>query len=199
MVKQARGDGFTINWKPFSLAQVNQKVGEGYKVWDEPADKQPPGLWGLRASVAASRQGQEQLDRFLFLLLKARHVDRKELGDKEVLRAVAQEAELDVEQFLIDLDDPASLQEVVDSHTEAVEKFGVFGTPTFRFSNGGSAFLKMLRPDTKEQAAKAFDTVMELMESEMFVGEVKRPQPPWPRGVFIDREATEGASRRPVA
>ena len=184
MVKQARGGELTINWKPFSLAQVNQKVGEGYKVWEEPADKLPPGVWGLRAGVAANRQGSERLERFLLALLTARHVDRKELGDKEVLRSVAEESGLDVEQFLIDLDDPSTLQEVADSHTEAVERYGVFGTPTFRFSNGGSAFLKILRPDTQEQAAKAYETVMELMEEELFIGEVKRPQPPWPKGVF---------------
>ena len=56
-LKQEREDAFTINWKPFSLAQVNQKVGEGYKVWEEPADKLPPGIWGLRAGIAARRQG----------------------------------------------------------------------------------------------------------------------------------------------
>ena len=188
MVREARGDDVvTINWKPFSLAQINQKVGEGYKVWEEPVEKLPPGIWGLAAGIAARRQGEEQLERFLPLLLKARHVDRKELGDKAVLRAVAEEAALDEEQFLIDLDDPKAIQEIADSHTEAVEKYGVFGTPTFRFPNGSGAFLKMLRPDTKEQAAKAYDTVMQLMEGETFIGEVKRPQPPWPRGVFINR------------
>ena len=166
---------------------MNQKVGEGYKVWEEPAENLPPGMWGLRASVAARRQGAEPHDRFLFLLLKARHVDRKELGDKEMLCGVAEEAGLDVARFREDLEDPVTLQEVADSHAEAVEQYGVFGTPTFIFSGGGYAFLKMLRPDNPEDAAKAYDTLMDLMESELFVGEVKRPQPPWPRGVFSDR------------
>ena len=156
-------------------------------MWEEPADKLPPGIWGLRAGIAARRQGAEQSERFMPLLLKARHVDRKELGDKEVLCAVAEEAELDVARFREDLEDPAVLQEVADSHTEAVEKYGVFGTPTFIFSNGGSAFLKLMRPDSGEEAVKAFDTVMELMSSDLIVGEVKRPQPPWPRGVFTNK------------
>jgi len=137
--------------------------------------------------VAARRQGAEPHDRFLFLLLKARHVDRKELGDKEMLYGVAQEAGLDVAQFREDLEDPVTLQEVADSHTEAVEQYGVFGTPTFIFSDGGAAFLKMLRPDSAEDAARAYDTLMDLMQRDLFVGEVKRPQPPWPRGVFGDR------------
>jgi predicted DsbA family dithiol-disulfide isomerase len=184
MVKQDRSDEFEIRWKPFSLAQVNQKMGEGYKVWDEPENSHPPGLWGLRASVAAGRQGQDLLDRFLMLLLTARHVDRKELGDLEVLRNVASETGLDVDKFMKDLSDPSSLQEVIASHEEAAQQYGVFGTPTFRFSSGASAFLKILRPDTQEQALRSFDLLKKLMEDELFVGEFKRPQPPWPKGVF---------------
>ena len=187
MVREERGDAFKVNWKPFSLAQVNQKIGEGYKVWEEPAEKLPPGVWGLRAGLAAGRQGSEQFERFFSLLLKARHEDRKELGDKEMLKDVAQEAGLDVERFMRDLEDPSTLQQVAESHTEAVEEHGAFGTPTFVFPNGASGYLKMLPPEGKEQAVKAFDTVMELMEGEAFVGEVKRPQPPWPKGVFTNR------------
>lgn len=184
MVKEHSSDEFEITWKPFSLAQINQKMGEGYKVWDEPEASHPPGLWGLRAFVAAGRQGKDLLDHFLMLLLTARHVDRKELGDPEVLRGVAQEAGLDVDKFMSDLSDSSTLQEVIQSHEEATQQYGVFGTPTFRFSNGGSAFLKMLRPDTEEQASRAFDLLKKLMEDELFVGELKRPQPPWPKGVF---------------
>ena len=187
-VKQADDGAVKANWKPYALAQVNQKVGEGYEVWDEPEEKLPAGVWALRAGVAASRQGEEPFERFLSLLLKARHVDRKELGDRDVLRAVAEAAALDVERFLKDLADPSSLQEVADSHTGAVEKYGVFGTPTFTFANGGSAFVKMLQPNSVEDAAKAFYTVMALAEDSLFVGEVKRPQPPWPRGVFPNQQ-----------
>jgi predicted DsbA family dithiol-disulfide isomerase len=187
MVKEERGNVFKVNWKPFSLAQVNQKLGEEYKVWEEPTEKLPPGIWGLRAGLAAGRQGPDQFERFFSLLLKARHEDRKELGDKEMLKGVAQDAGLNVARFTQDLEDPLTLQQVAESHTEAVERHGVFGTPTFVFPNGASSYLKLLQPEGKEQAAKAFDTVMDLMEGEAFVGEVKRPQPPWPKGVFTNR------------
>ena len=186
LVKQARGgeEPIELNWKPFSLDQVNQKVGEDYKVWSEPEENIPDRVWGLRAGVAAGRQGDDALRRFMPLLLKARHDGRENLGDMAVLTRVAGEAGLDVERFERDVKDRSSLEEVAASHEAAVEEHGVFGTPTFVFENGTSTFLKLIRPDTPEQADAAFDHVLGLMEANAYVGEIKRPQPPWPKGVF---------------
>ena len=182
MVKQELGDAIDVEWRPFSLEQVNQKVGEEYQVWSEPEEKIPPGIWGLRAGIAARRQGKEQRDRFLLALLRARHVDRRDLGGREVLTEMAQEVGLDMARFIKDLDDRSAVQEIAESHRQAVEEHGVFGTPTFIFPGGGSAFLKMLKPKSTQEAAKSYSTLLELMQNEMLVGEVKRPQPPWPQG-----------------
>jgi protein-disulfide isomerase-like protein with CxxC motif len=184
-VKEAHGGEvrLEINWKPFSLEQVNQKVGPEYKAWEEADENLNGSLWGLRAGIAAKRQGEDAMRRYLPLLLRARHADRLDLGDHDLLKRLAAEAELDVAQFEKDLNDRTTLDEIGASHTEAVEK-GVFGTPTFVFENGASAFLKIIKPRSPEEAAKAFDSVVAVMEGSLFVGELKRPQPPWPKGVF---------------
>ena len=173
-----------VNWKPFSLEQVNQKVGPDYKAWDEPDENLGGSLWGLRAGVAAKRQGEDAMRRYLPLLLNARHVDRLDLGDHDLLKRLAAEADLDVAQFEQDLNDRSTLDEIAASHTEAVEERGVFGTPTFVFENGATAFLKLIKPQSPEEAAEAFDSVVNVMSNNIFVGELKRPQPPWPKGVF---------------
>ena len=184
-MKQETGEEVDVEWRPFSLDQVNQKVGEDYLAWDEPDENLAPALWGHRAGIAAKRQGKEALQRFMPLLLKARHIDRLDLSDKDALKGVAKEAGLDLEQFAKDLEDRSTLDEVAASHQEAVNELGIFGTPTLVFPNGGTSFLKMSRLATtsKEQAARAFHSVMDLMEGDLFIGEVKRPQPPWPKGV----------------
>ena len=166
MVKAARGgeEPIEITWKPFSLQQVNQKVGPDYLAWDEPDEELHHSVWGLRAGEAARAQGEDALRRFMPLILEARHVDRKELNDKELLKRLAAKAELDVPRFEKDL--------------------GVFGTPTFVFENGAAAFLKMLKPRTQEEAVRSFDALLPVMEGEVAVGELKRPQPPWPKGIF---------------
>ena len=186
MVKEARGgeDAIEVTWKPLSLQQMNQKVGPEYKAWDEADDDLHHSLWGLRAGQAARRQGEDALRRILPLMLKARHEDRKELNDKTMLKDLAAQAGLDVARFEQDLEDRSTLDEIAESHTRAVEELGVFGTPTFVFENGASAFLKMIKPRTPEEAVKTFDHIMAVMESDAVVGEIKRPQPPWPKGIF---------------
>ena len=174
-----------VTWKPFSLAQVNQKTGDAdYRAWSEPDESLDQSLWGLRAGQAARRQGEDALRAFLPLLLSARHQDRVDLNDTVVLQRIAGEAGLDVERFTADLNDRSTLDEIAESHTHAVEELGVFGTPTFVFEGGGSAFLKLIRPQESAQALSAFNSLVGLMRDEVFVGEVKRPQPPWPKGVF---------------
>jgi protein-disulfide isomerase-like protein with CxxC motif len=186
-VKEARGTGeypIEINWMPFSLEQVNQKVGDDYHAWSEDDENLNESLWGLRAGQAAKRQGEDAMRRYMPLLLKARHEDRKDLGDRDLLKQLATEAGLDIARFEKDLDDRTTLDEIAASHTAAVEERGVFGTPTFVFENGASAFLKLIRPRTPEEANSAFDSLIQIMKSDIFVGEIKRPQPPWPKGVF---------------
>ena len=186
-MKEARGgneDPIEITWKPFSLEQANQKIGPDYKAWDESDEDLNESLWGLRAGAAAKRQGEDAMRRYMPMLLKARHEERKDLGDKDLLKEIAAQANLDLGQFVKDLDDRSTLDDIAASHKEAVEDHGVFGTPTFVFENGASAFLKLIRPKTPEQAEKAFDSLINVMSSNIFIGEVKRPQPPWPKGVF---------------
>jgi len=48
-------------------------------------------------------------------------------------------SELDLERFRIDLADPDILQRLATDHQEARRKHGVFGTPTFVFTNGAAA------------------------------------------------------------
>jgi predicted DsbA family dithiol-disulfide isomerase len=166
------------------LQQANQKIGPDYQAWGETDENLDGSLWGLRAGIAAKRQGEDAMRRYMPLLLKARHEERKDLGDKELLKGLAAKAHLDIDRFAKDLDDRTALEEIAASHKEAVEERGVFGTPTFVFENGASAFLKLIRPKTIEHAEKAFDSLVSVMSSDLFVGEVKRPQPPWPKGVF---------------
>jgi len=186
-VKEARGndeDPIEITWKPFSLQQVNQKNGPEYKAWDEADADLDGSLWGLRAGVAAKRQGEAAMRRYLPLVLRAKHEGREDLGDKSLLTDLAEQAGLNLSQFEKDLGDRTTLDEIAASHKEGVEERGVFGTPTFVFENGASAFLKLIRPKTPQDAERAFDSLIDVMQREVFVGELKRPQPPWPKGVF---------------
>lgn len=183
LVREQTGEEVDIDWRPFSLDQANQKVDPEYFVWDLPDEELPAPLWAHRAGIAAKRQNQPAFNRYLLALLNERHLNRVELDDLGALISIAEKAGLDVAQFTKDLNDRTALQVIAASHQEAVNELGIFGTPTVVFPNGGTAFLKMARLASKEQAARAFHSVMDLMEGDLFIGEVKRPQPPWPKGI----------------
>ena len=182
-VKDTYGDNLQVDWKPFLLAQINSKEGPEWKAWEQPEDSADLGLLAMRAGEAAQRQGNERFEAFQLALLKARHEDRKDLSDEGVIMEAAEAGGLDMARFREDLADKSILKDLGDSHTRAVEEYGVFGVPTFVFPDGGSAFLKTYQPPA-EDAVALFENLHTLMGSLKYVGEVKRPQPPWPKGVF---------------
>ncbi len=182
-VKEEAGEELDINWRGFLLEQINNKQEPGWKVWEQSDDYEYRGLWALRAGEAAKKQGKEAFQKFHIALLRARHEDRVNIGDKEVLMQVAGDVGLDLEKLRTDMEDPAVKDQVVADHLEAVESYGVFGTPTFVFPNGAAAFVKMLKPPAGK-APRVLEMLSELMSEHIYIGEVKRPQPPWPKGAF---------------
>lgn len=181
-VEEATGERPNINWRPFVLAQANSNQSADWKAWERPAEENVRGMLAHIAGIAAMRQGQALYDKFHMGILTARHVDRKDVGDMAQIVAVAQEAGLDVDKLQDDMKDADIIQTIADSHSEATEKYGAFGVPTFAFDNGGSVFLKMFYPST-EDAADMYDSLLKVMGQWVNIGELKRPQPPWPAGV----------------
>ena len=184
-VEESTGEPVEIDWQPFALAQVNSDKGAECKVWEQPEilDGSDKTLLAHQAGLAAKRQGKEAFGSFFITLLKARHEDKVDLNDPVVINAAAQSSGLDLARFREDLTDPDLLKELGESHTKAVEEVGAFGVPTFVFPGGQSAFLKMFIPPD-EQAAEIFESLMKTMSEFVHVGELKRPQPPWPHGVI---------------
>ena len=142
------------------------------------------GLLALRAGTAARRQGDPQHWTFALNLLEAKHGTRRDIRDRDTVMEIARAAELDVARFERDLDDPETLRSVVHDH-ELGASMGVFGTPTFMFENGGAVFLKMYTPPEAD-AVDAFEHIVGLSRHRPYFGELKRPQPPWPRGALDD-------------
>ena len=184
-VEESTGEAVEIDWQPFALAQVNNDKGADYKVWEQPEilDGSDPILLAHQAGLAAKRQGKEAFDSFFITLLRARHEDKADLNDPSVINNAAQSSGLDLARFREDLVDPDLLKELGESHTKAVEEHGAFGVPTFVFPGGQAAFLKVFVPPD-EQAVEMFETLYKTMSEFAHVGELKRPQPPWPHGLI---------------
>ncbi len=164
-----------VNWRYFSLEQVNSQEGPEWKLWEQPEDYASRGRNAFRAAEAARRQGQAEFEAFHMALLKAGHEDRRDVADAAVLVEVAQSAGLNAEQFRTDLAQRGTLARLAEDHTHAVENLRVFGTPTLVFSEEQAVFLKMAPPPSPEEAVAVFTEVRQIAEGRGEIREIKRP------------------------
>lgn len=190
-VKRTYGDDLHITWKNFSLEQnaftLKQKAEGGdsdWKVWEQEDASQGRSLTAQIAAEAARRQGEEQHAAFHLALLTARHGGdgRISLSDEEPMLELAGSLGLDTARMREDMRDPELRNSIGNDHEEAVSQ-GIFGTPTYVFENGNTAYLKAFIPDD-EDAVAAFEHYMAIANHRNYFGEIKRPQPPWPKGVL---------------
>ena len=178
-VRTELGDDLEINWRSFSLEQQNSKEGPEWKAWEQGPDYESRGLLALSAGVAARKQGDDLQWKFTLALLKARHEDKADVRVMDTITKVAVEAGLDADQLKSDMDDRETIATVAREHEEAAEQ-GIFGTPTYVFECAKPAFLKMFTPP-EDEAMGAFNDFMGIASGRKYFGELKRPQPPWPR------------------
>ena len=166
-----------INWRYFSLEQVNSQQGSQWKIWEQPEDYLSQGLHAFRAAEAARNQGEAALSSFHIALLRARHEQRWDIADMNTLIEVAENIGLEMAKFRRDLGDRRLLAKLAEDHTFAVEALGIFGTPTLVFPQRQAIFLKMSSPPSaSEECLSVFAELRQLVERRQYIQEVKRPQ-----------------------
>ncbi len=171
------GPKLTINWRYFSLEQINSQQEPKWKIWEQREDYPSRGLRAFRAAEAARRQGEAAFNSFHIALLKARHEQRKDIADMGTLTQVAESVNLEMSQFQKDFSDRKLLAKLAEDYTFAVEVLGIFGTPTLVFPEKQAVFLKML-PPLPEDSLSVFNDVRTLAERWQHIQEIKRPQLP---------------------
>ncbi|MBI2848708.1 MAG: thioredoxin domain-containing protein [Chloroflexi bacterium] len=175
-MKEAYGDRLSIRWRYFSLEQVNNQEGPHWKLWEQPEGYRSKGLLAFQAAEAARCQGPEAFQSMHFALLRARHERSQDLALETTIMGAAQEEGLDLERFRRDLRDRSLLKRLGEDHREAVEKHGIFGTPTLIFQNGLGAYLKMKPPPPPEEAVEVFESLYRIIAQRPYIIEVKRPR-----------------------
>ena len=166
-----------VRWRYFSLTQVNSKD-EGWTVWDAPAGERVRGRLAFMAAEAARRQ--DRFERFHATLLRGRHEGRINIDEVEAIEQVAEDSGLELDRFRRDVADPTILAALERDHTHAVTVHGVFGTPTFVFPNGASAYIRIAEVPVADDATKMFDSLIAIAADEQRVLEIKRPVKPTP-------------------
>ena len=171
----SRASRLNVTWRYFSLTQVNSKD-EGWTVWDAPASERVRGRLAFMAAEAARRQ--DRFEDFHMPLLEARHRDRLDIDELEVVERVAVDSGLDLERFRKDLAAPDILAALARDHRQAVSEHGVFGTPTFVFRDGASAYVRLAQAPEGADAIRVFDRLLSIAAGEPSILEIKRPRKP---------------------
>lgn len=169
----------TFVWRHFSLYQNNYQGTDGWQLWnqklsfdDHSGDK---GLLPFMASCAARRQGPEKHACFRLEAMRARHRDHKPFT-LPMLLEVAERVGLDMSRFESDLSNPECRTVLAHEHHHAVSQ-NVFGTPTFSFADGHTAYFRLKElPRDPDEAAELFTCYRRLLERYPYVETIKRPR-----------------------
>jgi predicted DsbA family dithiol-disulfide isomerase len=174
--RQLGDEGIAITWRFFPLEQVNAPDDAEFAVWELPPDRRSRGRDSLHAAVAARRQGDDAFVRFHTELLALKHEQGEDHGKRATLDEAARRAGLDLSRFADDLADRSLLDDIRKDYVHGREVHGVFGTPTFVFPNGQSAYLQVLPPPPADDVLPLWHDFVRMVRDRPFLREIKRPR-----------------------
>ncbi len=171
-----------VRWKFFSLEQNRfSQEQPGWNIWNQkPDNAQAQGLLPFLAGSAALHLGGETvLGQFYSALGKMRHEEGLPVWEQSYIEKAWQEVGLDgaALQAVFDGSDRSGYEKLQQDHTEAVERYGAFGTPTLVFEEHRAFYFKLMpRPAEIDEALELFQHVQRMaMGFGGAVYEFKRP------------------------
>ncbi len=174
--RQYQGN-LNICWRFFSLEQVNSHEGAHWKLWEQPLASRSRSLLAFRVAAAARQVGGALYDRVRHEIFQARHARHERINDPISMARILDRAGLGSYDLLDRAADPSTAALLRDDHTEAVERYSVFGTPTLVVDGRHAAYLKMSPAPPAEEALKVFYEVIAIVAGRPNIYEIKRPSP----------------------
>jgi 2-hydroxychromene-2-carboxylate isomerase len=138
------GADWDVTFVPFSLDQAHVEDG-GIPVFDEP--ERYPGLTANLAGVVVRDRQPERFRAVHQALFSARHADALDLRDRSIVTKLLDEAGVDGTSVLGEVDAGWPLEVLRREHTEAVERWSVWGVPTFIVGDRAVFVRLMKRPE----------------------------------------------------
>jgi hypothetical protein len=159
---QEAGADWQVTYWAFSLDQAHVEEGHA-PVWDEP--DRYPGLIVNLAGIVVRDRLPEQFPVAHRAFFAARHDQALDLRDRDVVAKVLDQVGLDPGAVMAEVDAGWPLDVLRVEHTEGVNRFGVFGVPTFILDDR-SVFVRLLdRPgDDSARAITTVNGVLDLMQ-----------------------------------
>ena len=148
--------GIQINWRFFSLEEINRPEGKKH-----PWEREWSYGWSMmRVGAALRRRDMALLDDWYAAAGRALHVEGRKPHRPEAAREIL--AELGLDPSIVDeaIDDPTTGDEVSGEHIRVVEAGG-FGVPTLFFPDGQCLFGPVvIDPPSGDAALRLWDAVV---------------------------------------
>ncbi len=163
-----QGRDWDVTFRPFSLSQT--KVEEGAPdVFDDP---EASGVRALHWGIAVRDLDPERFPAAHLALFAARHDDRLDIRDEDVIRRALEPTGVDLDAVAENVASGKPAARLADEHTEAVDRWSVFGVPTF-ITEQDATFVRQMDRGSVEDV----DRVIEMLEWTS-LNEFKRTQVP---------------------
>ena len=150
------GAAWDVGFVPFSLSEAHVEEGDP-SVWDRSPDAE--GIRGVRALAWSLAVRDEFPDAFLEFhvgLFSARHDRAADVDAAETLSAVAAAAGIEPEAVAAVVAGGEPLVTLAKEHTEAVDRWSVFGVPTF-IAGDEAVFVRFMDRHQVEDVERVLD------------------------------------------
>jgi hypothetical protein len=154
-----QGRDWEIRFWPFSLDQVHVEEGET-PVWQRSLDEEK-GMGGVRAllwGIAVRDAFPEKFLDFHIAAFRARHDEGRKIQEEAVLRSVAESVGLDPGAVAEEVGSGRPLKALEAEHTEAVDRYAVFGVPTV-IEGDEAVFVRIMERGNVDDFAQSLDLV----------------------------------------
>tara|TARA_S200000501_G_scaffold378397_1_gene440762 strand:+ start:5076 stop:5780 length:705 start_codon:yes stop_codon:yes gene_type:complete len=152
-------NGLAINWKFFSLEEVNLREGKKH-----PWERDWSYGWSMmRIGAILRRQSMENLDKWYERSGRALHEEGKRPHDPDVARHLLEEIGMDPNIVDESLNDESTHNEIKDDHQRVIDAGG-YGVPTLFFGDHPLYGPVLIDPPEGERAMRLWDTVVSWLE-----------------------------------
>jgi predicted DsbA family dithiol-disulfide isomerase len=124
------GTDVEYRFVPFSLDQVHVEEGDA-PVWERDPSEWGTGVTALLYGIALRDAFPDQFLDAHHALFAARHDHGQKLGHEDVLRDAVASVGVDADAVAAEAWNEQTLKKLATEHTEAVDRWRVFGVPTF--------------------------------------------------------------------
>ena len=152
-------NGLTINWKFFSLEEVNLREGKKH-----PWERDWSYGWSMmRIGAILRRQSMNNLDKWYERSGRALHEEGKRPHDPDVARYLLEEIGMDPNIVDESLLDESTHEEIKVDHQRVIDAGG-YGVPTLFFGDHPLYGPVLIDPPEGERAMRLWDTVVSWLE-----------------------------------